>query len=258
MQRILVATQTESESDSGLCVARAIAAREEATLFQTALVHDCRAAQAIADEAKQLAVDLIVLGCDQHESGDGVSCGEVAIEVARWSHVPVLAVATGSAGLPHTVVAATDFSPSSVNAARTAFALLDDTGTLSLVHACPDVELPRDALCNWKARYAHFAGKLLERTVHEMGADGSPRVSSVQLAGNPAQEIVAFAARVNADLIAAGNHSYRVVERLLVGRVATQLLRTAHCSVLLAPSSASVPQRELSRRAEWTAVPGVV
>ena len=78
------------------------------------------------------------------------------------------------------------------------------------------------------------------------------------IAGNPAQEIVAFAAHINADLIAAGNHSYHVVERLLVGRVATQLLRTAHCSVLLAPSSASVPQRELSRRAEWTAVPGVV
>lgn len=258
MHRILVATQAGSEPDSALRVARAIAAREEATLLQTACVHDGRAARAIAAEGEQRAVDLIALGCEQVEPGDGASCGEIALEVARWSHVPVLALAPGSTGLPHTVVAATDFSPSSVNAARTAFALLDDTGTLSLVHVCPDVELPRDALCNWKARYAHFAGKLLARTVHEMGADGSARVTPLQLAGNPAQEVVAFAARVNADLIAAGNHSYHVVERLLVGKVAAQLLRTAHCSVLLAPSSASVPQRELARRAECAAVPGVV
>lgn len=258
MHRILVATQAGSEPDSALRVARAIAAREEATLLQTALVHDGRAALAVAAEAEQRAVDLIVVGCDQQEPGDGLTCGEIALEVARWSHVPVLALAPGSTGLPHTVVAATDFSPSSVNAARTAFALLDETGTLALAHVCPDVELPRDALCNWKARYAHFAGKLLARTVHEMGADGSAHVTPVQLAGNPAREVVAFAARVNADLIAAGNHSYHVVERLLVGKVAAQLLRTAHCSVLLAPSSASVPQRELDRRAEWATVPGVV
>ncbi|HWG54382.1 MAG TPA: universal stress protein [Gemmatimonadaceae bacterium] len=258
MHRILVATQSQPDSDSALRVARAIAAREEATVLQTVLRHDRRAALAIAAEAEQQMVDLIVVGSGANESANGLSSGGIGLEIARWSTVPVLAVAPGSTGLPHTVVAATDFSPSSVNAARTAFELLDDSGTLSLVHACPDVELPPDALGDWRERYAHFARKLLARTMRQMGADDTDRVVPVELEGNPAEEIVAFATRVGADLIAAGNHSYHVVERLLVGSVATQLLRVAHCSVLLAPSGASVAQRELARQGASVTVPGVV
>lgn len=50
--------------------------------------------------------------------------------------------------------------------------------------------------------------------------------------GDPAATIVAYAERVDADLIVAGTHGRSGVERRLIGSVAERLVRTAECPVL--------------------------
>jgi len=58
------------------------------------------------------------------------------------------------------------------------------------------------------------------------------------LQGDPATELLAFAASINADLIATGSHGRGFVGRMLIGSVATRIVRCSTCSVLTVPHSA--------------------
>lgn len=51
--------------------------------------------------------------------------------------------------------------------------------------------------------------------------------------GNPAQEILQMAARIEADVIFIGSHGRRGIERLLLGSVAERVVRSASCPVVV-------------------------
>jgi hypothetical protein len=74
-------------------------------------------------------------------------------------------------------------------------------------------------------------------------------VQKVLLQGDPATELLAFAASVNADLIATGSHGHGFVTRMLIGSVTTRLVRCSTCSVL------TVPHAAVMTRARVTAEP---
>ena len=85
-------------------------------------------------------------------------------------------------------------------------------------------------------------------------------VQRVLLHGDPATELLAFAAGVHADLIATGSHGYGFVARMLVGSVTTRILRCATRSVLTVPhlaamtrarTSAEPPVRSALARPTW-------
>jgi nucleotide-binding universal stress UspA family protein len=61
------------------------------------------------------------------------------------------------------------------------------------------------------------------------------------LEGDQARAILNFAAEQDADLIACGTHGRSMLERLLVGSVSTRILRSAPCSVLVAPPAQDDP-----------------
>jgi nucleotide-binding universal stress UspA family protein len=64
-----------------------------------------------------------------------------------------------------------------------------------------------------------------------------PRVPRMRLTvalGQPAAALVQIAADVEADLLLLGTHGRKGVERLVLGSVASQVFRTAPCSVLVA------------------------
>jgi hypothetical protein len=68
---------------------------------------------------------------------------------------------------------------------------------------------------------------------------GLPAAADVQFfvharIGKPAQEILALAAEVGADLIFIGSHGKTGVERLLLGSVSERVVREAGCPVLVA------------------------
>ena len=53
--------------------------------------------------------------------------------------------------------------------------------------------------------------------------------------GQPAEEIVSWAAAKNVQIIIVGTHGRRGLERLLIGSVADRGLRQASCAVLVVP-----------------------
>jgi nucleotide-binding universal stress UspA family protein len=67
------------------------------------------------------------------------------------------------------------------------------------------------------------------------------------LTGNPAEEIIRYAAENRTDLIVMGTHGRSGLERLLMGSVAEKVLRRALCSVLVVkmpkPVAATAPTR---------------
>ena len=58
-------------------------------------------------------------------------------------------------------------------------------------------------------------------------------IHHVFLEGDPAQEIIQYAARAGMDLIVMGTHGRTGLDRLLMGSVAEKVMRDATCSVLV-------------------------
>ena len=69
-------------------------------------------------------------------------------------------------------------------------------------------------------------------------------VHHVLLEGDPASEIVRFAADAAMDLIVMGTHGRTGMERLLVGSVTERVMREANCSVLAVKLPRGVPGAE--------------
>jgi nucleotide-binding universal stress UspA family protein len=72
---------------------------------------------------------------------------------------------------------------------------------------------------------------------------GNPKIAvqHILLEGDPATEIVRFAADAGTDLIIMGTHGRSGLERLLVGSVTEKVLREAHCSVMAVKLPRGVP-----------------
>lgn len=70
-------------------------------------------------------------------------------------------------------------------------------------------------------------------------------VSHVMLEGDPAGEIVRYAADAGADVIVIGTHGRTGVDRLMMGSVAEKVMRDAPCSVLVVklPKGARAAER---------------
>jgi nucleotide-binding universal stress UspA family protein len=70
-------------------------------------------------------------------------------------------------------------------------------------------------------------------------------VHHVFLEGDPAAEIVRYAADAGSDLIVLGTHGRTGLERLLMGSVAEKVMREAPCSVLVVklPKGIPIPDR---------------
>jgi nucleotide-binding universal stress UspA family protein len=66
-------------------------------------------------------------------------------------------------------------------------------------------------------------------------------VHHVFLDGDPATEIVQYAADAGIDLIVMGTHGRTGLERLLMGSVAEKVMRDAHCSVLVVKLPKGIP-----------------
>ncbi|MEO7458433.1 MAG: universal stress protein, partial [Gemmatimonadaceae bacterium] len=66
--------------------------------------------------------------------------------------------------------------------------------------------------------------------------------------GDSAQELLHHAERLDADLIAVGRHGIGALERLILGSVASSVLRGAKCSVLVTPTPTGIERERLEIR----------
>jgi nucleotide-binding universal stress UspA family protein len=200
----------------------------------------------IVRAARERDVVLIVMGIGRHAPADRIFGSETALKVSRRSLVPVLAVVPGADRLPRNAFVGMDFSASSIEAARNAMRFLQAPATLTLVHVSPDVDIPPIALDEWQATYARGVAEAFEKARVALAPPPGITLETVTRQGDAAEALLHLGAQAGMDLIAAGSHGHNFVERLLIGSVATKLLRSAQCSMLLVPAFTTAEDDEFA------------
>jgi nucleotide-binding universal stress UspA family protein len=143
------------------------------------------------------------------------------------------------------VVVGVDYSEPSVQAMRAAFdiALHRDSQIFAIAVAegwAPGrpAEVSTEMQENFRDEAQQTLEKWIAEQVNELEKTGvklnRKRIAAAIDFGKPAEAILALAEDVQAELIVVGTHGRKGLERLVVGSVATEVLRGAHCAVLVA------------------------
>ena len=190
----------------------------------------------IARASSEAASRLILLGLRYYGRREHWIGRETPLRVMHLSHVPVLAVPPYAQGLPRRAVIATDLGPVSLGAAREARALLATGGALHLAHVLPPEGEPGGLLdVQGKGSYRAELEQRLAELADDLTHGSSLHAHVHLLAGDPGDAILRLTLETVPDLVAVGSHSYSPFERLLLGSVASRIVRGAHCAVLVAP-----------------------
>lgn len=105
---------------------------------------------------------------------------------------------------------------------------------LHVVHVIEFVPPPDAAVLSTPADIVDTGRAFLDRTTKEASARFDGRVVGHLAVGKAAKEILQLAQDLEADIIVVGSHSKKMVERFLMGSVSEQVVRKAHCPVLVA------------------------
>jgi len=200
--------------------------------------------ETIIARATETNASLVLLGLGAHGVAARLSQRETALRTIRAAGKPVLAVPSDAWGVPHSALAAIDFTASSEDAARAALDLLGVDGTLYLAHVLPRVPIPQGDSRSWEEITTSAVTPKLEAIARRLEASPGIRIEYVLLHGDPAHELLEFADQHHIDLVAAGTHGRSAFGRLVLGSVSTKLIRTASCWVLVAPPHPDRTQAE--------------
>ena len=245
--------------ESGMIVSKEIEISRRAEMMREVIVQMTRTwdapldleveegdpASVIARLAHQSNATMIVCGLGRHRVPDRVFGDETALRLIRLADVPVFAATEGLTHAPTRIVVACDFSETSLRAARMAIELASTSATIYLVHVAPR-DHNRYEWDGWGKAYRQDALDALEKTKEQLRPAPDMGVQPVMLQGNVATEILAFAASVDADLIATGSHGYGFVARMLIGSVATRIIRLSTRSVLTVPRAAAMTDARIT------------
>jgi len=188
----------------------------------------------IAKKAREINAQLVVIGLVHHGVMDRVLDGDTALEIVRHSHTPVLLASADWKALPERAVFAVDFSAQSMQAARAGLLLMGEGSTVILTHVRP-LPIVSEGMGLWEVEYEEAARTELARFAQALNAPPGIRVEKALLRGSASPAILAFADEKRADLVVAGTRGAGLVERLLLGSVATRLMRHSTRSLLVVP-----------------------
>lgn len=204
-------------------------------------------AHVIARIATERRAALIVVGLGRHLVMDRLFSNETALQLARISRVPVLAVPSAARQAPRHAVVAVDFGELSIRVAQTAIEVVGDGGRVELVHV---MQHAYDAFSiESKEVYDQWVHEQLTALSQQLVVPSGVEVSFLALRGRPAPELLAYAEKVGADLIATGTQGRGFVARTLIGSVTSQLIRAATCSLLTIPRAALLALTRAERHA---------
>lgn len=192
------------------------------------------AAESIVDSAARWPASLVIMGTGEHGLAGRLFGSETTVQVATRATVPVLAVPRKVRELPTRAVAAVDFTPSSVAAARMAATLLGPNGILTLLYTSPLVA-EESAAGTLTDLYTTGARDRLAVVAEHIRRRAKRKVLVAVSTGHVVDRLLERVEKHQCDLIALGAHEPTLLERVLVGRVRAQVLRAAPCSVLVMP-----------------------
>lgn len=197
-----------------------------------------RPSDEIARKARDCDAQLIVIGLVHHSIVDRVLDGDTALEVVRQSRAPVLLATAEWKELPTRAVVAVDFSPQSMHAARAGLRLLSSGATVVLAHVRPRLTV-YDEMGVWEEEYEDAAARELSKFSDALNAPKGVQVEQVVLSGSASGAVLALADKNDAQLIVAGTRGAGLMQRLLLGSVATRLMHHATRSILIVPDPSS-------------------
>jgi nucleotide-binding universal stress UspA family protein len=214
----------------------------------------------ISECARELQVDLIMVGSRGHSAIGRFLLGSVAQAVLRIAPCPVEIVRFPAGGAapsshPMKVLLATDGTECSLAAARSVAARPWPAGTVFKVVGVEEIvalETPMAA----SALASIYPASLLEELLEEAhtravnAVEGTRKILETArlkvldhqpiLAGDPRTTILDLAQAWRANLVVLGSHGRRGLDRLLMGSVAESVAVHAHCSVeVIRPRSSS-------------------
>jgi nucleotide-binding universal stress UspA family protein len=217
--------------------------------------------------ARELDATVIVVGTGRHERRNRILGGERAMRVLRATDRPVVMVPADFSALPTTIVVGVDFSPASVRVGGAGVVLLGEGGRLVLVHVTPAITLPtvpptlvlRDSsfeplVALWREEEATSTAHLFERLRDELRqyTPSGVTVETRSRTGEVRDELLEVADEVGAGMVAVGTQGPNAIERLLLGSVASDVVRHAARMVLVAPPPAAVESARIELRLRGT------
>ncbi len=198
--------------------------------------------RAVVDAARTLNADLIVIGAAEGGALKNRLLGSTADGVIRRASCPVLIVRSEMAVPPARVEIAVDLSPLSGGVLREGLRVLRALGGSAQQAAALFVLSPLDLRLS-----PDFTSERVERFARQelgclMKANGAGAVAPrLELrTGEPRDEILAALAETKADLAILGTHGRSGFDRLLLGSVASEVMRLAGCNLLVVPPEASL------------------
>lgn len=202
-------------------------------------------AEQLSNVARDYHASMIVVGAHAEREGLWARAGSTAERLITRSPVPVLLAANVQDVRPRHILVALDDAEITPTVLRWAQYLgTRFKATVTAVHVVSsailshvlsaDASTSDDQVFD-HARVSREFGDESDRWVKSLLDTGLDRhhVNSEVLFGDPAQEIVAAAERLNTDLIVMGSRGAGSVGRRVLGSVAAAVLRAAPCPVLV-------------------------
>lgn len=187
---------------------------------------------------KDHRADLLVLGTRAHSEVGRLALGTVARQLLTESHCPIMTISPDAnatappwSGCWPRVLAATDFSPASLEALRYAHQVA--LRQLIVLH----VSTNQQDYTSSQQKVRHLAP-----------FDQSHTVSAEHLvvSGDPAERIVEYAQRYGVSLVALGAPQNMFSERALKKSTVQQVIAKVRCPVLCFPSGDVSPTQEVA------------
>ena len=223
--------QPHLHHDVSAALDRYVAPAAKASVPTTVTLREGKPVHEILDMAERLPADLVVLGTHGRGAFERSVVGSVAEAVLGRARCPVVTVPTqavpaSGAGMPGTVLWATDFSAPATAALRYALSIAEKgRADLVLVHA-----VEPDTVMDDRERVREGEQRLREI----VATTGVPGRSSERIVvyGGAASEILRIARERKAGLIVMGTHGSRTLHTILFGSTARRVIRDAPCPVL--------------------------
>jgi nucleotide-binding universal stress UspA family protein len=195
-------------------------------------------ALATATVAAREDASLVICGLGRHRVVDRLLGDETALAIIRIAEQPVLAVPDDFADRPRYAVVGVDFSEESLRAIELVMRFTTSTATIYLVNVAPR-ENVLHFVAGGLSAYEEHARAQLALVIESLDAPPDVHFQPVVQQGDPGSELLRFAAELGDGMIAVGTRGLGFVARLLLGSVATKVIRASPLPVLTIPRSAA-------------------
>lgn len=254
---IMLATDGPPPSATAVRASRGLAQRLGVTLAPVNVLDPMPAlhpANEINELAREQHVSIIVVDHAEHGILRRLAGKEISLEVVRGGHTPVYAVDPHEPERIRRIVVALDFTAASIRAAQLAAALIDpptdgDDAVISLLHVAPSFAAGPATYATWAADYEERTARMFD-AMREMLLPQLPDgvLLETRVVTGPVFDCIRDTTiELEADLIAVGTRSAGWLDRMLVGSVATDVLRDARRSVLVVPPPLAEERDQLER-----------